>query len=94
MRNLTCRRNRSIFLALGARSGTDDKGKPIVRWGRKVTGLSELAGLPNRVPRAVLPMVCPVLQGWGRGAPWELDGTAHLIDGPLVNRRPSYLRLL
>jgi hypothetical protein len=28
--------------------GIDEKGKPIARWGRKVTGLSESAGLPNR----------------------------------------------
>ena len=28
------------------------KGKPTARWGRKVTGLYELAGPPNRLPRA------------------------------------------
>ncbi len=28
------------------------KGKPTVRWGRKVTGLSELAGPPNRPQQA------------------------------------------
>jgi hypothetical protein len=28
--------------------GIDEKGKPIARWGRKVTGLFESAGLSNR----------------------------------------------
>jgi hypothetical protein len=46
--------------------GTDEKGKPIARWGRKVTGLSELAGLPNRMtsagPHRQLP--APRESGW------------------------------
>ena len=38
---------------------TSRKGKPIVRWGRKATGLNEIAGLPKEYSFAFLYLFMP-----------------------------------
>ena len=62
------------------------KGKPTVRWGRKVTGLSEPAGPPNRPPQA-----CRISSGSPDGSSSSSRGERYAweTEHPPRNSRPE-----